>query len=102
MEDALKRLDKLTQEEARMAVAQILKVTHTVDEGLRGVADTVVTIDNTSAKSQFPLQLYCLFGFMASICKVESSGKFIKLYFFGLIWPYDGRLCQNFLEFGSV
>jgi methyl-accepting chemotaxis protein len=49
MEDALKRLDKLTQEEARMAVAQILKVTHTVDEGLRGVADTVVTIDNRMA-----------------------------------------------------
>ena len=55
-----------------------------------------------SAKSQFPLQLYCLFGFTASICKVESSGKFIKLYFFGLIWPYDGLLCQNFIEFGSV
>ncbi|KAH9978444.1 hypothetical protein BJV77DRAFT_1073894 [Russula vinacea] len=33
MEDVLKRLDKLSQEEARMVVAQILKVTHTVDEG---------------------------------------------------------------------
>ena len=35
MEDALKRLDKLTQEEARMAVAQNLKATHTVDERVR-------------------------------------------------------------------
>ena len=31
MEDALKRLDKLTQEEARMAAAEILKLTHIVD-----------------------------------------------------------------------
>ena len=46
MEDALKRLDKLTQEEARMAVAQNLKATHAVDERVRGVANTVVAIDN--------------------------------------------------------
>jgi hypothetical protein len=39
IEDGLKRLDKLTQEEARMAAAQNLKVTHTV-------AGTVVAIDN--------------------------------------------------------
>ena len=32
MEDALKRLDKLTQEEARMAAAQILSLTHAVDQ----------------------------------------------------------------------
>jgi hypothetical protein len=46
IEDALKRLDKLTQEEARMASAQNLKITHTVDERVRGVVDTVVAIDN--------------------------------------------------------
>ena len=28
MEDALKRLDKLTQDEARMAAAETLKLTH--------------------------------------------------------------------------
>jgi hypothetical protein len=49
IEDALKRLDKLTQEEARMAAAQNLKATHTVDERVRGVADTVVAIDNRVA-----------------------------------------------------
>ena len=32
MEDALKRLDKLTQEEARMATAEVLRVTHVVDD----------------------------------------------------------------------
>ena len=31
MEDALKRLDKLTQDEARMAVAENLRLTHVVD-----------------------------------------------------------------------
>jgi archaellum component FlaC len=45
MEDALKRLDKLTQEEARMAVAQNLKATHTVDESVRGVANMAIAID---------------------------------------------------------
>ena len=49
MEDALKRLDKLTQEEARMAVAQNLKATHAVDERVRGVVNTVVAIDNRVA-----------------------------------------------------
>ena len=33
MEDALKRLDRLTQDEARMAGAEILKLTHVVVNG---------------------------------------------------------------------
>ena len=45
IEDALKRLDKLTQEEARMAAAQNLKVTHIVDGRVRGVADAVAGVD---------------------------------------------------------
>lgn len=49
IEDSLKRLDKLTQEEARMATAQVLKVTHTIDEGVRGVADKVVGVDDRVA-----------------------------------------------------
>ena len=32
IEDALRKLDKLTQEEARMATAEVLKVTQRVDE----------------------------------------------------------------------
>jgi archaellum component FlaC len=50
MEDALKRLDKLTQEEARMAAVQNLKVTHNVDERMKGVANTVEAIDNKVAR----------------------------------------------------
>jgi hypothetical protein len=47
MEDALKRLDKLTQEEARVAAAEIMKLTHVVDQkmttvinGTRGILAT--------------------------------------------------------------
>ena len=46
MEDALRKLDKLTQEEARMAAAQNLKATHAVDERVKGVVDAVDAIDN--------------------------------------------------------
>ena len=46
MEDALKRLDKLTHEEARMAIAQNLKATHIVDDRVRVVIDRVATVDN--------------------------------------------------------
>ena len=46
IEDALKRLDKLTQDEVRMATAQNLKATHTVDKGVKEVMDTVVAMDD--------------------------------------------------------
>ena len=49
MEDALKKLDSLTQEEAWMGIAQNLKATHTVGESVRRVADDVVAIDNRVA-----------------------------------------------------
>ena len=49
MEDALKKLDKLTQEEVGMVVAQNLKATYIVDERVRGVATTVVAIDERVA-----------------------------------------------------
>ena len=46
MDDALKRLDKLTREEARMAVAENLRATHAVDERVMGVANTVASVDD--------------------------------------------------------
>ena len=39
IEDSLKRLDTLTQEEARMAIAEIMRVTHSVDDNVRVVLD---------------------------------------------------------------
>jgi len=44
MEDALKRLDKLTFEEARMAIAENLKATHAVNDRLKRVADEVLDV----------------------------------------------------------
>jgi archaellum component FlaC len=49
MEDALKRLDKLTQEEARMAFEETLKATHAVDERVAGVDNRVAGIDERVA-----------------------------------------------------
>ena len=48
IEDALKRLDILTQEEARMATAQVLKVAHSVDDRVREVADNVDQVKRLS------------------------------------------------------
>ncbi|KAF8487191.1 hypothetical protein DFH94DRAFT_841560 [Russula ochroleuca] len=49
IEDALKKLDKLTTEEARMATAQTLKATHTVDDRVRGVDNRVAGVEDKVA-----------------------------------------------------
>ena len=41
IEDALRRLDKLTQEEVRMAVAQLLTLTHGIDDKVTRIDDEV-------------------------------------------------------------
>ncbi|KAH9055238.1 hypothetical protein EDB87DRAFT_1341233 [Lactarius vividus] len=46
IEDALARLDKLTQEEARMAAAQILRLTHSVDDKVKVVDNKVAVVGN--------------------------------------------------------
>ena len=52
IEDSLKRLDDLTQGEAQMASAQVLRATHAVyDTGkVRGVADIALSVDNRVAE----------------------------------------------------
>jgi methyl-accepting chemotaxis protein len=47
IEDALKKLDTLTTEEARMAIAETLKVTNRVDDTVNRVDDTVNRVDDT-------------------------------------------------------
>jgi hypothetical protein len=44
LEDALKRLDKLTQDEARMATAEVLRATHAVDDRVAGVGNQVAEV----------------------------------------------------------
>ena len=46
IEDSLERLDKLTHEEARMASAEQLKMTHSVDDRVRSVEGQVQDVDN--------------------------------------------------------
>ena len=49
MEDALKRLDKLTHEEAWMAIAENLRVTQVVDERVKRVMEQVLAVDGRVA-----------------------------------------------------
>jgi hypothetical protein len=49
IEDALKRLDRLTQEEARMAGAQLVKITNAIDGEVGVIADHVLVVDNRVA-----------------------------------------------------
>ncbi|KAH9165572.1 hypothetical protein EDB89DRAFT_2233302 [Lactarius sanguifluus] len=52
MEDALRRLDKLTQEEARMAAAEILRLTHIITNDVQHLASSVDDMKwNESRKS---------------------------------------------------
>jgi hypothetical protein len=44
MEDALKKLDKLIQEEARMIIAENLRATHAVDDRVANVNDKVAEV----------------------------------------------------------
>ena len=41
LEDALERLDKLTQEEARMAIGEVLRLTQKVDDKVTGISNQV-------------------------------------------------------------
>jgi hypothetical protein len=50
MEDSLKKLDKLTHEEARMATAENLKATHAVGADVREVIDKVRVVDDRVAE----------------------------------------------------
>jgi hypothetical protein len=46
IEDALKRLDNLTREEAWMGIAQNLRATHIVGSEMRRVVDKVASVDD--------------------------------------------------------
>ena len=50
IEDALKRLDRLTQEEARMVSAQLLKISTAINSGIGEIADHVLVVDDRVAK----------------------------------------------------
>ena len=47
IEDALQRLDKLTQEEARMAAAEALTITRAIDDKVKDVGERIECVDET-------------------------------------------------------
>ena len=47
IEDSLERLDKLTREEARMASAEQLKMTHSVNDRVRGIGGQVQDVEDS-------------------------------------------------------
>jgi hypothetical protein len=49
LENALKRLDKLTHEEARMATAEVLRTAHAIGEGVTEVREQVLFVDDRLA-----------------------------------------------------
>ena len=49
LEDGLKRLDKLTQEEARMATAESLRTTHAIEEQVVVIGNRVAGVDDRVA-----------------------------------------------------
>ncbi|KAH9032106.1 hypothetical protein EDB84DRAFT_1438706 [Lactarius hengduanensis] len=46
LEDAVKKLDRLTQEEARMALSEVLKITHIVHDDVKAVDGKVESVDD--------------------------------------------------------
>jgi hypothetical protein len=46
LEDALKKLDRLTQEEARMAHAEVLRVTHSIRNEVKVVDGKVQNVED--------------------------------------------------------
>ena len=66
IEDALKRLDKLTHDEARMAAAETLKLTHVVDNKVTSLQASV----NNKATS---LQASLMNGTSGMLCTWENK-----------------------------
>ena len=75
LEDALKKLDRLTQEEARMANAEVLRITNSIRDGVKIVDDKVqVVIDGERALSCRLLNTSNLHTFRRQASKSRNEG----------------------------
>ena len=59
IEDALNMLDKLTQEEVRMATAQLLTLTHGVDDNVKDIGDTVRVVHDGARYAIYSHSFLC-------------------------------------------
>ena len=77
IEDALRRLDILTQEEARMATAQVLKLAHHIKDGVKSVDDKVnLAIEGTfilSNAHKYDRKTVCLDGKVVKATTIETK-----------------------------
>ena len=91
LEDALKKLDRLTQEEARMAVAENLRITHSVrnevkvvDGKVEDIGDKVRCVDEKvqvviegargmSCRAPIPPNIFTLDGKQATVAANEAK-----------------------------
>ena len=48
LEEAMKRLDKLTHEQAQMATAEVQRATAAIDESLSGITEQVVAVNDSA------------------------------------------------------
>jgi hypothetical protein len=85
VEDSLKRLDILTQEEARMATAQVLKIAHSIDEIVKEVDVRVNVIDERVKDVHDKVKVaidgvqivYCSFSII-TLTSIRVDGKGLK------------------------
>ena len=81
LEDALKKLDRLTQEEARMANAEVLRITNSIRDGVQVVNSKVeevgdkvqVVIDGARALSGRLSNLSKVYTFRRQASKSRSE-----------------------------
>ncbi|KAH9052295.1 hypothetical protein EDB87DRAFT_1581794 [Lactarius vividus] len=108
IEDALKRLDKLTQEEAEMAVAQILNLTHGVDDKvtdvrnqLRDVDDKIHVVMKDGKDAKVVLQQTSNnvddIRFIQDTVKLPEAGLALMAYFYFDFRVLDKQCCRNLL-----
>ena len=85
IEDALKRLDKLTQDEARMAIAENLKVTHDVENKLKEVINDAqsrrqAALDLDEMKRLSSLHLhFCQFQSLKCACREAIATRALEV-----------------------
>ncbi|KAH9165684.1 hypothetical protein EDB89DRAFT_2133058 [Lactarius sanguifluus] len=96
IEDALKRLNKLTQEEARMAIAQVLKVTHHVDNGVKNISDIVgligTKVNDVDDKVKVVIEVPLL---LVAKAEVEATGTQLRQELRKWVSPPDPSTNHN-------
>ena len=71
LEDALKKLDRLTQEEARIALAEVLRITHSIRDEVKVVDGKVEKVEDKVG--DMGDQLQCVDGKVQAVIDGEQG-----------------------------